>query len=102
MILAICGMGYLALAGRYLLPERSSMAGMLSDRSRMKFFTEAVIPPDSNLIGREVLGVQLFKREGVRLIDVIRGDEFAAPQSRGRDAAAWRPRRAAHPDDRAC
>ena len=40
----------------------------------MKFFTEAVIPPDSNLIGREVTGVQLFKREGVRLIDVIRGD----------------------------
>jgi di/tricarboxylate transporter len=50
------------------------MAGMLSDRSQMKFFTEAVIPPESNLIGREVLGVQLFKREGVRLIDVIRGD----------------------------
>ena len=50
------------------------MAGLLSDRSQMKFFTEAVIPPDSNLIGREVSGVQLFKRDGVRLIDVIRGD----------------------------
>ena len=50
------------------------MANMLSDRSKMKFFTEAVIPPESNLIGREVLGVQLFKREGVRLIDVVRGD----------------------------
>ncbi|WP_299790844.1 SLC13 family permease [uncultured Marivita sp.] len=73
-VLVLCGMAYLALAGPYLLPERTSMAGMLSDRSRMKFFTEAVIPPDSNLIGREVLGVQLFKREGVRLIDVVRGD----------------------------
>ena len=50
------------------------MAGLLSDKSKMRFFTEAVIPPDSNLIGREVTGVQLFKREGVRLIDVIRGD----------------------------
>lgn len=50
------------------------MADMLSDRSKMKFFTEAVIPPDSNLIGREVTGVQLFKREGVRLVDVVRGD----------------------------
>ncbi|WGW02286.1 SLC13 family permease [Tropicibacter oceani] len=74
-ILVVCGIAYVALAGPYLLPERTSMAGMLKDRSRMKFFTEAVIPPDSNLIGREVLGVQLFKREGVRLIDVIRGDE---------------------------
>jgi len=75
LILVAWGMAYLTLFGRFVLPDRSSMAGMLSDRSRMKFFTEAVIPPESNLIGREVLGVQLFKRDGVRLIDVIRGDD---------------------------
>ena len=40
----------------------------------MKFFSEAVIPPESNLIGRAVSGVRLFQREGVRLVDVIRGD----------------------------
>ena len=65
---------YLFFMGPRLLPDRPSMATMLSDRSKMRFFTEAVIPPDSNLIGREVNGVQLFKREGVRLIDVVRGD----------------------------
>lgn len=74
-VLVVWGMIYLALFGPVLLPERDSMANLLSDKSRMKFFTEAVIPPDSNLIGREVTGVQLFKREGVRLIDVIRGDQ---------------------------
>ncbi|MGR3714739.1 MAG: SLC13 family permease [Shimia sp.] len=68
------GMLYLYLFGAKLLPERSSMADLLSSRSQMKFFTEAVIPPESNLIGREVTGVQLFKRDGVRLVDVIRGD----------------------------
>lgn len=68
------GMLYLYLFGRHLLPERSSMAALLTDRSRKKFFTEAVIPPESNLVGREVRGVQLFKRDGVRLVDVIRGD----------------------------
>lgn len=73
-ILVVWGMIYLRFIGPLLLPERDSMATLLSDRSRMKFFTEAVIPPESNLIGREVTGVQLFKREGVRLIDVIRGD----------------------------
>ena len=66
---------YLLIAGPRLLPERDSMAAMLSDRSQMKFFSEAVIPPESNLIGREVLSVKLFKRKGVRLIDVIRGDD---------------------------
>jgi di/tricarboxylate transporter len=68
------GLLFLHFVAPRLLPERDSMATLLSDKSRMKFFTEAVIPPDSNLIGREVTGVQLFKREGVRLIDVIRGD----------------------------
>ena len=74
IVLVIWGMIYLHFFGPYLLPDRESMADMLSDRSKMKFFTEAVVPPDSNLIGREVTGVQLFKREGVRLIDVVRGD----------------------------
>ena len=74
LILVAWGMLYLYFIGPRLLPDRDSMATLLSDRSRKKFFTEAVIPPESNLIGREVTGVQLFKREGVRLIDVIRGD----------------------------
>lgn len=74
IILVIWGMIYLRFLGPVLLPDRDSMAGLLSDRSRMKFFTEAVIPAESNLIGREVSGVQLFKREGVRLVDVVRGD----------------------------
>src|SRR6056297_2494337 len=74
-ILVLWGMLYLTIFAPMLLPRRDSMATMLSDRSKMKFFTEAVIPPDSNLIGREVNGVQLFRREGVRLIDVIRGDQ---------------------------
>jgi len=74
LILVAWGMVYLYFIAPRILPERDSMANLLSDRSRKKFFTEAVIPPESNLIGREVTGVQLFKREGVRLIDVIRGD----------------------------
>ncbi len=75
LILVAWGMVYLYFVSPNILPDRTSLAAMLGgDKSRKKFFTEAVIPPDSNLIGREVTGVQLFKREGVRLIDVIRGD----------------------------
>lgn len=75
--LVVCAWGliYMAVFAPRLLPARDSMANMLSDRSKMKFFTEAVIPPESNLIGRDVLDVQLFKREGVRLVDVVRGDQ---------------------------
>ena len=74
LILVAWGVVYLRFIAPRLLPDRDSMASLLSDRASMKFFTEAVIPPESNLIGREVTGVQLFKRPGVRLIDVIRGD----------------------------
>lgn len=74
LILATFGMLYLRFVAPRLLPSRESMADLLSDSSKKKFFTEAVIPPESNLIGREVASVQLFKREGVRLVDVIRGD----------------------------
>lgn len=74
IILVIWGTVYLRFIAPRLLPDRTSMANLLSDRSKMRFFTEAIIPPESNLIGREVSGVQLFKRDGVRLIDVIRGD----------------------------
>jgi di/tricarboxylate transporter len=53
LVVAAVGMGYLALFAKRLLPDRDLMANLCRDRSRMKFFTEAVIPPDSNLIGRE-------------------------------------------------
>ncbi|MGB3689225.1 MAG: SLC13 family permease [Jannaschia helgolandensis] len=72
---ALVGMAYLYFIGRHLLPERTSMAAMLGgSRKAAKFFAEAIIPLDSNLIGREATDVQLFKRDGVRLVDVVRGD----------------------------
>ena len=73
-ILVLWGMIYLRFIAPRLLPARASLANLLSDRPKMKFFTEVVIPPESNLIGRAVTGVQLFKRPGVRLVDVLRGD----------------------------
>ncbi|MEM6695484.1 MAG: SLC13 family permease [Pseudomonadota bacterium] len=75
VFLVVWGGLYLRFIAPHLLPNRASLADMLSgSREKMKFFTEAVIPPESNLIGREVLGVRLFKRDGVRLVDVVRGD----------------------------
>ena len=74
IVLVIWGMIYLRFIGPRLLPDRASMASLLSDTSKKKFFSEAAIPPESNLIGREALDVRLFKRPGTRLVDVVRGD----------------------------
>jgi len=74
LILVAWGALYLRLFGPRLLPERQSLAGLLGNRKSMKFFTEVMVTHDSSLIGSRVLDVQMFKREDVRLIDVIRGD----------------------------
>ena len=63
---------YLYFAGPKLLPDRLSMATLLTDKSKMRFFAEVTIPTGSSLIGSKVTEIPLFKRDGVRLIDVIR------------------------------
>ena len=72
--IAIAGLAYLALFGPKLLPNRVSMSAMLNDRSKMKFFTEVAVPEDSSLVGKALEAVDLFKRGGARVIDVLRGD----------------------------
>ncbi|HRO11908.1 SLC13 family permease [Amaricoccus sp.] len=57
------------------MPNRDSITDLLGQRKRMKFFTEVVVPEGSPLIGAGVMDVPTFKREGMRVIDVIRGDE---------------------------
>ena len=71
---ALVGVTYLGLIGRWLLPARDSMAAMLGDRAPMKFFTEVAIPEGSGLIGKTLAEADVFRRGGARVIDVLRGD----------------------------
>ena len=57
-----------------LLPDRESVSDLLSARKRPKYFTEVIVPEGSPLIGARAAAVPIFRREGMRLIDVIRGD----------------------------
>ena len=50
------------------------MGMMLSNRSSMKFFTEVALSEESGLIGQPVLDIDIFKRDSLRVIDVLRGD----------------------------
>ncbi|PQO23882.1 dATP pyrophosphohydrolase [Rhodobacteraceae bacterium WD3A24] len=74
LVLSAVGLGYLALFGPRLLPERTSMSGLIADRTRMKFFTEVAVPEGSALVGRRIDEIDMFRREGARVIDVLRGD----------------------------
>ena len=74
LTVALVGSTFMAIFAKHLVPERQSMSFLLGQRPKMKYFTEVAIPENSGLIGAEVLGVDVFKREGVRVIDVLRGD----------------------------
>ncbi len=71
---SIVGFATLWLLVPALLPNRESVSDLLGPRKRPKYFTEVVVPEGSPLIGASATEVALFRREGMRLIDVIRGD----------------------------
>ncbi len=75
LVLVAFGIAYLVVFGQRLLPERDSMAELLRDRSRMKFFTEVILPQGSELAGQNAMQAEPFKRDGARVIDVIRAEE---------------------------
>lgn len=71
---AIVGFATMWLLVPSLLPNRDTVSDLRGERKRAKFFTEVVVPEDSPLIGAPVTEVSIFRRDGMRLIDVIRGD----------------------------
>ncbi len=74
LFVALVGLCYIGLFAKRLLPDRDSMSALLSDRKGMKFFTEVAIPEGSTFIGQNPGQIDLFKRGGARVIDVLRGD----------------------------
>lgn len=74
LAVTVAGGTFMALFARRLVPDRQSMGVLLGDRRKIKFFTEVAVPEGSGLIGRRVTEIDIFKRDGVRLVDVLRGD----------------------------
>lgn len=75
IVLVGFGFLYLRIFADRLLPNRESMSDMLGQRTSKKFFTEVVVPQGSALIGQKAVSVEIFKRQGVRLADVVRRDK---------------------------
>ena len=74
LVIVVAGLAFMLLAAPKLLPHRDAPLDFLSTRRELKYFSEVVIPEGSGLIGSPVLGVELFSRADMAVIDVIRGD----------------------------
>lgn len=75
LVVSVVGFGAMWVLVPSLLPDRQSVSDLLSTRKRPKYFTEVVVPEGSPLIGARATEVSIFRREGMRLVDVLRGDE---------------------------
>lgn len=72
LILAGVGMLYMLLAGRFLLPNRHSLASMLDNQPKRQFIAELLIPQNSKYIDQTVEETGLAS-EHTQVLDVLRG-----------------------------
>ena len=83
LVLVGWGVLYLRLFAPRLLPDRDSLAAMLGGRRSRRFMTELVVPEGSDLVGRRLDEVEMFRREGVRVVDLVRRDQSLRERLQG-------------------
>ena len=72
-MLAVVGIGYLMLVGRWLLP-RDTEAPMAVDPDIGKYVTELRITESSPLVGQTIANARLGDKYGVYPLELLRGD----------------------------
>ncbi|RME65048.1 MAG: SLC13 family permease, partial [Alphaproteobacteria bacterium] len=72
VVLGMIGTVYLIIVGRWLLPDRETLATLLDHRRGRKFLTEVFVPEGSPLIGKPALDSQLQQSWQARTVDVVR------------------------------
>lgn len=82
LVFAVVGMIYMMFAGRYLLPDRASLASLLGQEGKRKFMARLLIPADSRFVGKKLADLP-FNTAQSAILDVIRGE--VSMRSRLRD-----------------
>src|SRR6056297_1514011 len=73
LVLATVGVIYMAFAGRFLLPDRASLASVLGQEGKRKFLARLLIPHESKYIGKTLKELP-FNTSAARIVDVVRGE----------------------------
>jgi len=69
---AAAGLLYLAATGKFLLPDRAAHA--LDEQGESDaFLSHLSLAPESDLVGRRIGDIALFRRPGLRLVGIQRG-----------------------------
>jgi len=79
VMLAAVGLVYVLFINPYLLPDRSSLAKRIMDRSSKSFLTQIEIDPEHSLIGAKLQGVFIDELPGMRVRRILRGERTLIP-----------------------
>jgi di/tricarboxylate transporter len=80
VMVALAGGVFMALFGRRLLPERELFeAEVLPEVQRLRFRAEALIPPDSPLLGKTLNQLTFTPGVDYEIIDLIRNERSTQP-----------------------
>ena len=83
---ALVGMSYLLLAGRWLLPQRTSVISKMQDPR--EYTVEMLVKPDSPLVGKSIEQAGLRHLPGMYLMEIHRQDEVLTAVSSERHLKA--------------
>ncbi|MEN3974506.1 SLC13 family permease [Emcibacter sp. SYSU 3D8] len=74
IVVAIVGGLFMAIAGRWLLPDRTTVASVLGNQRKQRYIADGVVPEGSALIGKLLGEIDMFRNRGLRIIDIVRDD----------------------------
>ena len=76
LCLAVVGIIYLLVIGRWLLPNRETMLSsvLAEENSKKKFLTEILIPEKSGLIGKTLSENKVLESKDYEVVDLIRDE----------------------------
>ncbi|WP_018149253.1 SLC13 family permease [Henriciella marina] len=74
LIMAAAGILYMALASRWLLPYRDTLADLLPTTKNRRFIAQVLVPVDSVLVGKTIKETGFTAEKGFTVIDVMRAN----------------------------
>jgi di/tricarboxylate transporter len=79
LMLAAVGLIYVLFINPHLLPDRSSLAKRIMERSGKSFLTQIYVDPGHRLVGAKLHGAFLDELPGMRVRRVLRGERTLIP-----------------------
>src|SRR3546814_1518237 len=84
VIMAVAGIACLLIVGRWLLPDRQVLSGILPRSQDRHFMADVLVPLGSPLVGKRLGDAGFTEARGLRVVDLVRRDRQLSRELHGR------------------